>query len=1292
MLGIWDRAAPLVERATRETGIAVRVIEVTDLTDGSAGEALSGIDLLYVLNIAADKVEPLRQTLEQAKRSNPSLRIVALDRRGSHASLQSAELIEYDDEVRAYWRSNGLQNMRRLLVYSQVAYLGGDGEIQPAVQVPDSGYYIPEKPEEAATDLAQVKSQASWIEGGPVAVILIHQSFWITQDTKVIDAEIEALRRRGVNCVALFAATQEKLQEMLTAAEPDLMIEDRHAGTWETAEGKNFLRELDVPYLRPISMLGYTTQQWLDDPQGLHPRDIGSFMSLQELNGTIEPIVVGGLKASVSGFRLHEPIPERVERFADRALRWLGLREKANADKRLAIVYYSKSLGKDDLLRGSPTGAFLDGPESLVRFLPRLNEAGYELGAEVPQAKEALLSLALRQGRNIGPWAQGELDALADQPGVELIPLDTYQRWFDTKLDEAHRRAVIDKHGPPPGKLMTVTRNGESYIVLPAIHLGNIVLMPQPERGEKQDETLLHSRDVPPPHNYLACYWWLQEGFRADAITHWGTHGTLELQPGKETGLSADDWSDLCVGTMPVVNLWIMDNIGESTLSRRRSYALLVDHLPPPAVSVAAADETAKLHDDMGKYYTLETGVLKEEYRKRISAAATEQRFTDLLQLTADASGMLNDASLSKLHEHLHVVTESRTPTSLHILGEKIDREKLPGYLTSILGSEFIGRVNAAIAHEAIHTHDHDADHAHHTASHTHADWDARDAAEHLIDHAVLEGQEPPAMLRDDIATARELVARLDQTDDEIVNLLRGFEGRFVSGGPGPDPIRNPASAPSGRNLYALNPQEIPTQAAWSVGKQLVEQMLAEKEGIHKVGMDLNGMNTMRDFGVMEAQILYLMGVRPVWDANRLCIDVELIPSEELGRPRVDVFIAMGGQYKENFRSRVALLDKAVRLVSRLDEPGNGVHDGTERMRRTLLDRGFSAEQADMLAPARIFGTKPGNLSGTNILYLVPRSGVWESDDEIADVYIDSMSYVYTGEVWGEQVDGLYQEAIQRTDTLVRVWASNMTSQLSNHHAYEYLGGLSMAVTKLTGNEPRALIADVRDPSGARIRDFEEVLDTTLRSELLNTDWIKGMKAHDYAGAGQIAELVKNTFGWDVTRDSAVSGEVWNEIYETYIQDQRDLGLEQWFEQVNPHARQVIAATMMEAARKGYWNASEQQLEKLAALYAESVAVHGPSNGLVAGGNRKLDDAVTEHLQAPGRQQLAQRYANAVAEASGESPGDAKVYGAKLQEVDQAADAAPPVGEAVRWVGAALATFILLAVGFGVWKRVGTSA
>lgn len=1284
-IGVWDRSMPQVEGACRESGIHAEFFKGQRFNETQRAAQAASFGLVFVLNLEADQAPALAQRLKQAREINPGQQVIPLDARGSQLDLEKAGLLLKDDAVPAYWRSNGSVNVRRLIRYCLVKHCGTTGKIEPPVLIPDAGYYDPAR-EDAFSDIGEFiafkRGKQRWVEGASVAVLLLQQSFWITHDLKVIDAQIAALEKQGLNVVPVFGDREEQVTKLTRAAAPTILIEDRHGAMWQSTA---LLKELDAPYLRPISMLATTNEEWLRDPRGLSHRDVGMFMALQESWGTLEPVVVGGLKENIQGFRLHEPIPDRIEAFAARAARRAALKRKSNAEKKIALIYYNKGLGQDDLMRGSPTGGFLDAPESFMRFLPRMQEAGFTL-KNTPANTAALIDTMKRGGRNIGPWVQGDLEKLVDESQPVLVPLHLYEQWFNTKLSEAARKTMVEKFGPPPGRIMVVKRNGEPHIVLPKLEIGNLVLMPQPERGEKQDENLLHNRDVPPPHNYLAFYWWLEEQFHADAIVHWGTHGTLELLPGKEAGLSKDCWSDICVGHLPVIDLWITDNLGEATLARRRSYAALVDHLPPPTLAAGLDDEFKNLHEDIHKFRTLEDGLLKEEYRKRVSQQARESR------LHGSGGEVLDDAAVTRLDEHLHNLFESRTPLRLHVLGEGPHEAEMVPYLVQILGEPLLDHLAASRGLQR--------------AALEHKQRDRAQAAEFLS--AALDGAPPAGMrmtpeLQKDLEFARDVRSRLLDAGKEHAGLLKALGGQYIEPGPGPDPIRNPATAPGGRNLYSLNPEEIPTRPAWETARKLVGELLRTRKP-KKIALDLNGMETMRDFGVMEGQILALLGVRPIWNQNNLVIDVELIPVEELGRPRVEVFIAMGGQYKENFPTRVALLDKAVRLAATASESVNPVREAVAATKERLLKRGYSTARADQYAAARIFGTKPGNMSGTHILYLVPRSGVWDKDDEITDVYTDNMSFVYTQETWGEKVDGLYEEALQNTDTVLRVWASHMTSQLSNHHAYEYLGGLSMAVKKVTGKSPAALISDVRDPGGARVRDFEEVLAANLKSELLNRRWLEGMKSHDYAGAGHIAELVKNTFGWSVTRRESVTQETWDEVYDVLVKDKHKLNLSEWFERVSPHAMQEISATLIEAARKDLWKASPEQLQTLTKLYANSVKAHGDSGGLVSGGNTRMADFVSAKLTAPGDQEaatLAQEM-KAKLQQSAAAPDAAveKVSGPQIGEAREQAPASTskpkhegtvlqPAWNSFAWLIGAVAVLLML-VGF--FKRAGSTS
>ncbi len=1275
-VGIWDRARPLVERAARETKTSVRFLP-GEISSEDIASAISMPNLVLLLNIRPKSAMDLMEQFAQVPR--PQVRLLQLDQRDGHAGLLKGELMVQDPKVRAYWKANGLVNMKRLLVYLKDQYLGQPGKIEPPAVIPDHGFYRPGQ-DELIANLEDLKKKSPWKENAPKAAVLIQQSFWITRDVRVIDAMILALEKEGFNVATLFSENQAWMRQALTEFQADILIEDRHGSPWKDARG-NLLSSLGAPYLRPISMLAYTIDEWRADPQGLAVRDRTMFMALQEIHGTVEPMVVGGLVHSVRGFKLHEPIPNQINTFVRRAKKWAILRRKKTSERKVALIYYNKSLGKSDVMRGSPTGAFLDMPKSMASFLSTMKSEGYHLPSP-PSSGEKLLEIAMSRGRNLGPWAQTELEKTVDAGDVVLISAKKFKKWLDKKLDPVHLDSLKEHFGPAPGKLMVVTRNGEEQIVLPVIRFGNVVIAPQPERGSKQDRALLHSREVPPPYNYLAFYWWLEEEFGADAICHFGTHGSLELLPGKEAGLTGRDWGAICVGTMPVVNLWIMDNLGEASLSRRRSFALLSDHMPPPAVQSGLHDSLRSLHEDIHKFNSLETGMLRREFRKRIANKAEAQGLLVALGLELDKKQLLSDEEIEKVGDQLHDIEQTTTPMTLHLLGQPVNDELMAPYLVSCLRQKFIDAVDVLQKLKVKQT-----------SASKHDYQSTYDAALGWVDRCILKNENPPPSLRPFIVKGRQIHKNILRAQEEVKGLLRGLDGHYLDPGPGPDPIRNPKSIPGGRNLYGLNPEEIPTRPSWEVAKILVDKLLATKNPT-KVGLDLNGMNTMRDFGVMEGQIFYLLGVEPVWNESEIVVDVKLIPREQLGRDRVDVFIALGGTYKENFPSRVKLLDKAVRLASQSTEDSNGVRAGTKRQESALLKRGFSETRAKDLSLARIFGSKPGEISGTKILDLVPRSGVWETDEEITSVYLDSMGYVYSGEHQGRRIDGLYEAAIQGTDTIVRVWASNMTSQLSNHHAYEYLGGLSMAVKALSGKEPEAFIADVRDPEGAEMRSFEEVLSSNLHSELLNRRWIEGMKNHGYAGAGMMAELVKNTFGWDVTRSSSVPESVWGEIDSVYLKDRYELGLKEWFDESNPHALQEIAATMLEAIRKDYWQASEETRHRIAQIYAKSVVAHDLSAGLITGGNKNLEELVRQELSGPGDASLQAAFDQAMSQttekdANQKETGEETVYGPTLEETesnDEPATKGRSVFSPLVWIGGILFLIFLI---FGYRRKTG---
>lgn len=1198
-LGAWDRAVPMLERAAAERGWDVRFVSSSDI--GSiVPEDFADVDVVLVLNLLPEGVPSLSETLLRVREDYPEIQVLALDHRDSQAGLLRRNLLLESDGLRAYWRNSSLENYRRMFDWLAHSVMGIPGTPAPPLTVPDHAVWHPDSP----GFFTDIDSYRAWlaergmnVDGRRVALVT-QQSFLVLADTAVHAAIVRELESRGIAVAVFYSDRQEDLLAMLRKWDPQLMLDDGHASPMLLAGAQ----ELDVPQIKVISMLRSTLDEWRESPLGLEPGDVSLHLLTQEVYGIIDPQVVGGLVANVQGYRMHEPDAERLRHLADRVEGWLDLREKEPEERRIAIVYYHKYLSKGDLLRGSPSGAFLDGPASLLRVLRALHEAGYVVDP-LPSNVEELLAMLQSRGRNVGAWAEADLAQLVRTGNPVLIPVPTYQEWLRELPSEAVER-VEESHGPPPGRQMAWHENRRDFLVVPRIDLGGVVLLPQPARGPENDESLLHARDVPPTHQYLATYLWLQHEADVDAVVHFGTHGSELLLPTRGAGLGPEDFGDIILGDLPSITPWVLDNVAEATLAKRRSYAVLVDHMTPPYEASGLTPELESLYRDVVQFDTLEDGIVRERYRERISEAARRE------DLAEAGDSLLDDAAIGEVRDVLHAIASRVAPMSLHVLGQPPPPERLAAMVSSMLGKEVSDRLGG------------------------------REEAESVVRRALLQDSvhAQEQLGAEAWSRAREYQRRLLACGAEITNLLHALDGRFVPPGPGNDPVRNPSAVPTGRNMYALNPEEIPTRTAWEVGVELGRQLLAKRPGLTKVAFDLNAFETMRDYGVLEAEILWLLGVEPVWDENDLVIDVRVVPRAELEHPRVDVFLAIAGAMRDNFPSRVRLLDRAIRLAAAQDESDNHLRRGTIEQEQALRAAGFSADRAANLAPARIFGQKPGEY-GTRILYLVPQSGQWEAESDVASVYLENMAYVYTDDLWGERIDGLYEVALQNVDLVLRNWASNMMSPLSNHHVYEYAGGLSMAVEAVNGSQPDLLINDVRerDPS---LREFDSVMREEFHSTLLNPKWATGMKEHGYAGAGQMSELVKNAFGWEVTRSGTVGQATWDAIHDMYVEDLEGLGLREWFAQVNPGAFQEIAATLLEANRKGYWEASEETLYELARAYAESVAEHGHSAGLVAGGNQALRKVVRNLLGGPADAELVSAWEAAVQAVEAPLPGE----------------------------------------------------
>ncbi len=1213
-----------------ETEVGLQIDYLTDEQLSKEQVDLAVYRLVFLQHLRAEDREQYRRLIASARKRNPTLRIFSISGLAERhlPKLTKQGVIENDSKLTAYYGSSP-ENLKRFLIYANVTYLKRLGNILPPVESKQvSGLFHPDHEglfENSGQFLRWARDQGRKTEDAARVVIAVHSTHLLFQQPKVIEALIRAFEKQGVLAVAMIDLGPGYQQSVLEF-KPLAIIHTCHS-----RERVSFREKAGVPHLHSIFFRKQSIDEWQNNLLGISSSEMAFHIVGQELRGAIEPQIGSGTLTGGGSSEAFTPIPERIEHLVSRTVAWMKLARTPNSKKKIAMVYYDREMGKAELMRGSATGMFMNGPRSLVKVLSQMQKASYSM-ARVPADEDELVGWMMRRGRQIGIWAPGVLDRLARSGNAVLIPEETYRKWFETKVPEKQRESLIQRWGPPPGKFLVWENDKDKFIVIPRIDLGNVILLPQPLRGEAHDTSLVHDKLVPPPHNYLATYFWLQEEFGADAMVHFGTHGTEFMLPGKAAGLSRADWPDIAMGTMPNINPWIINNLGESSPARRRAYAVLIDHLVPPSVNAELSDELLNLHNDIDKWVVLEPGALRKKFRESITKQFQAEGLGQDLHLNLADGRLLTPQEVEQLLEYLHDIHNETTPVSLHVFGEPPRDDLLVPWIVTCLRKQFrdgLGEVLEVPPEEALNPGDRQK-YLRRKAEEIvtlvlRQGFSAEDALQSLGGNLPPEGLPEP--VQKGVELAHCLKENFAQTHNEVDNLLAALDGKFIPPGPGNSPDRNPAVVPTGRNMVVMNPEEVPTRPSWEIGKQLVDQLLAGqlKANGHyprKVAFTLNSFATFQDYGVMESQILYLMGVRPVWDERNLVADLELISAAELGRPRIDVFISSLGYYRDMLPTRMRLLDKAVRLVAEHQEEHNLVYENSRRVKEELEKQGIAPQKAATLSQARIFGGPPGQFGSAGYYYLVEKSGEWDSREELMGTYLSFARHVYTEGLWGEDAPETYNRHIQGTDVLLRSWSDRTRSPLSNKYTWYKGGSLSLAIKHLTGKEPEWFLSDVRDPDRASMVRAEDALRKDYRVRLFNRKWIEGMMKEGYAGADQVAVHVSNTMGWKIMREGSVSDDIWEEIVDIFIRDKRNLNIRDWFEAENPFAFQEVTEILLETVRKGYWEPSELMLREITTEYARSVARHGEGGGLRGGGNKKLEAFLEKVLSAPGSREL----------------------------------------------------------------------
>jgi len=1059
----------------------------------------------------------------------------------------------------------------------------------------------------------------------PVVAVVFYRAHAVSANTAFVDALCAAIEERGGRPLPVFTGSlrgaDRGLFDLLAAADAVIVTvlaaggahaASAAAGGDDESWDVGALAGLDVPVLQALCL---TTDRatWLGSSAALSPMDAAMQVAIPEFDGRLITVPCS-FKELRDGVAVYAADAERCARVAGIAVRHAALRHVPNGRKRLAIVLSSYPTKHARV--GNAVG--LDTPASAVELLQALRSAGYHTG-DFPTDGDALIHALIAAGGHDVAWLTEE--QLAAAPA--RVPAAQYAEWLDALPVELSDRMVAH-WGPAPGALYVDGEGAAAQIVLASLRFGNVVLMIQPPRGFGENPiAIYHDPDLPPSHHYLAAYRWADEVFGAHAMIHLGKHGTLEWLPGNGLGLSAACAPDAVLGDLPLVYPFIVNDPGEGTQAKRRAHATVVDHLVPPMARADTYGELARLEQLLDEYATVvaldpaKVPTLRAQIWTVIQAA---QLHHDLHAEQMPGDDDFDDFVLH-LDGYLCEIKDVQIRDGLHILGQPPRGEARVNLVLAILRATqmFGGRSGALPGLRAALAAGFGLDERALLAAPGAAvdvpagllgavDGPARSAAdavdliEELARRLVLGmeaagwdlakapavagealGRDVPEVVRVLEFAATEVVPRLARTTDELGHLLHALDGGYVPSGPSGSPTRGLVNVlPTGRNFYSVDPKAIPSRNAWDVGvalaDSLIERHLADTGDYPRsVGLTIWGTSAMRTQGDDIAEVLALLGCRPVWDdASRRVTGFTVVPRAELGRPRIDVTVRISGFFRDAFPHVIALLDDAVRAVSGLAEPAE------ENYLLAHVASDLEAHGDVRRATTRIFGSKPGAY-GAGLLPLIDARN-WRSDADLAEVYAVWGGYAYGQGLDGREARADMEVSFRRMSVAVKNQDTREHDIVDSDDYFQYHGGMVATVRALTGSAPAAYVGDSAVPDQVRTRTLAEETKRVFRARVVNPRWIAAMQRHGYKGAFEMAATVDYLFGYDATA-GVVDDWMYQRLAESYVFDPQ---VGDFMRRSNPWALHGISERLLEAAERGLWAQPDPQtLEQLRATFLE---------------------------------------------------------------------------------------------------------
>jgi cobaltochelatase CobN len=1067
------------------------------------------------------------------------------------------------------------------LIAAELLGRGGGPSAEP-VRFPDAGILHP------AHDhlvFAEPAEYADWLAGrgqslkrARAVIGIVGSSSMVEADhLPLLEALVERIERGGALPWVFYHPWEQEdgITSMVSLEEGpavDVVINLGHIMGVSRRQAE--LDALNLPLIQGFSFRSGSAEEWRHDPNGLPMRVLPSFVAIPEQMGAQDPQVIAALNNGML-----EPMSEQLDVMIRRALRIAALRRTPPQAQRLGLMFWSYPPGEPGV-----SASNLNLPRSLQALLPALTEAGYRTEPlEAGFLEQALPEL-------LDPWAGREdLDAFVQRhpDRVLWLPLDDYNSWLDS-LPEGVRQRLIDHNGPPEAhRMVTDSPNGARAFALPMLAAGELVMMPQPPRS--MDGGGYHESERPVHHGYLAAYLALREVVGVDALIHFGTHGSQEFLPGKQRGLHAHDDAMLVLDDLPVIYPYISDNIAEGLQAKRRGRAVTVTHQTPPFSPAGLVDELLKLHDLLHDWEMVDEGPVRARLEQQVRELVVEQHFHEDLGWTETAIAEDFDGFEIELHDYLHQIAAENQPLGLHTFGQAPSDEHRLLTVMQILGDRLYQVLDIDEPEELF----------------TGEFGPVEETPPYRFLARFLLDNEPAAASNGRQRAIVDEALRLDEllrAGDEIPGLLRALQGGYLPTSPGGDPIRNPDLLPTGRNLYGFDPARMPTATAWEVGRELANDLLATHYQEHerwpqRIALALWSSEAMRHQGAMEAKALYLLGLEPVWDEGGRVVGMEIIPTEQLDRPRVDVVFSATGVYRDQFPQFVDHLARALPRLAELDEPGNPVAEQSRMMTQALIERGLEHDQALALSSLRVFSNAMGDY-GTGLTGTTLDAEFWDEEEQLADIFLTRMSTAYgvEGMPVNANLNGydLFAEQLASVEAAVLSRSSNLHGLLSTDHPFEYLGGLSLAVRRLSGRSPTLYVSNLRDPStSGQLMPAARFLSSELRSRYHHRQWLSAMQAEGYAGTLELLNVVNNSFGWQVMDPTMLRPDQWQAFHDIYVEDALGLGLAEWFREHNPNALARITERLLELVWRDYWQPADETVQALLENYQDLIEYSG---------------------------------------------------------------------------------------------------